>query len=303
MDTLNHIEELPAQFVSRQDMQHGNYLSLLDYVQEVADEFSPAWGVADDEGERERKPSWSPADFTRRYLQGKVDTSFKQRFLQNEDLQHTLAAFQFDVSKFWYLLLFVYDYVECSSNDVPKCSTVSRLDDFKAFAAALASADTLTLRQDGHKTYDTHYGETLRVIRTAVDYFVRQYQIAAASGHLEEHLADLGWYAPLDKDFSFCLDKAEGYTWSLSHKKLYFIRFFQYFLRDKEALAGPDTLLKISRDKNLLISRLLYTVGYANEDYNEEYDPEGHLNRKLSNFMRKYKNAELPVHGAKDYAG
>ena len=41
--------------------------------------------------------------------------SFKDRFLSNEDLQNTIEAFGLDVSKFWYLLLFIYDYTEKDS--------------------------------------------------------------------------------------------------------------------------------------------------------------------------------------------
>ena len=49
----------------------------------------------------------------------KLDDSFKEKFLNNKNLQHTIEAFDFDVSKFWYLLLFVYDFIEDIGTDAP----------------------------------------------------------------------------------------------------------------------------------------------------------------------------------------
>ena len=45
--------------------------------------------------------------------------SFKDKFLNNEDLQNTIEAFGLDVSKFWYLLLFIYDYTESICTKAP----------------------------------------------------------------------------------------------------------------------------------------------------------------------------------------
>ena len=49
----------------------------------------------------------------------KLDDSFKEKFLTNEDLQNTIEAFGLDVSKFWYLLLFVYDFIEDIGTNAP----------------------------------------------------------------------------------------------------------------------------------------------------------------------------------------
>ena len=49
----------------------------------------------------------------------KLDDSFKEKFLTNEDLQNTIKAYKLDVSKFWYLLLFVYDFIEDIGTNAP----------------------------------------------------------------------------------------------------------------------------------------------------------------------------------------
>ena len=53
----------------------------------------------------------------------KLDDSFKEKFLTNEDLQNTIEAYKLDVSKFWYLLLFVYDFIEDIGTNAPIMGT------------------------------------------------------------------------------------------------------------------------------------------------------------------------------------
>ena len=52
--------------------------------------------------------------------------------------------------------------------------------------------------------------------------------------------------------------------------------------------------MKVSKDKMMFISRLIYTVGYDGKRYNEEYDAEGNPNRMLSNLLRRYRNEQFP---------
>jgi hypothetical protein len=51
----------------------------------------------------------------------------------------------------------------------------------------------------------------------------------------------------------------------------------------------------------MLVSRLIYTVGYDGKRYNEEYDSEGNKNRMLSNLLRRYKNEKFPSVIANNY--
>ena len=104
---------------------------LLEYVREVANHFLPDY----EETDRGMIPieSTAPAIFANRYFERnltieeryerakrmktfkgtleeykkreyrKLDDSFKEKFLTNEDLQNTIEAYKLDVSKFWYL--------------------------------------------------------------------------------------------------------------------------------------------------------------------------------------------------------
>ena len=103
---------------------------LLEYVWEVANHFLPDY----EETDKGMIPieSTAPAIFANRYFERnltieeryerakrmktfkgtleeykkreyrKLDDSFKEKFLTNEDLQNTIEAYKLDVSKFWY---------------------------------------------------------------------------------------------------------------------------------------------------------------------------------------------------------
>ena len=117
--------------------QEGN-LDLLEYVVDVANKFHPYFDGQD------ISQSEDPIIFNDRYIEstldlrgrydrmrsmgwlkdcswedfemnnsnaGILDTSFREKFMDKQ-LQNTIAAYGLDVSKFWYLILYVNDYVK-----------------------------------------------------------------------------------------------------------------------------------------------------------------------------------------------
>lgn len=74
------------------------------------------------------------------------------------------------------------------------------------------------------------------------------------------------------------------------HKIRKVVEMFRYFLEDKTAdkTAFTEQITKVSTDKMILISRVVYTMGYGREEYNKEYDDRGNKNRILSNTLRSY---------------
>lgn len=75
-----------------------------------------------------------------------MDDSFKEKFLTNEDLQNTIEAYKLDVSKFWYLLLFIYDFIEDIGTNAPTLNK-SVLEDFSYFHANLLEATNIILKR------------------------------------------------------------------------------------------------------------------------------------------------------------
>lgn len=289
---------------------------LLEYVWEVANHFVSYEGDI----------SIAPAKFVNRYITSKLtpeenvlrlkemgidkslddfiapnfkkmDMSFKDRFLENEDLQNTIKAFGLDVSKLWYLLLFVHDYIEDFGTNAPslKKSEVQDIDDF---VDNLSDSTGIILINEGKKNFDTSEKNTIEFIQLALDYYIKTYndiinQNLASKDKLKL-LKDIGLNHFLEHGQA--IDFENQRTLEITFKKWKFADMFQYFLKDRKADKKniSNINVKVSADKMMFISRLIYTVGYDGKRYNEEYDPDGNKNRKLSNLLRKYRNEDFP---------
>lgn len=294
------IEELPDINLTIEDYYEYQDIELLDYVYEVANHFLP---------NIDGLPSKAPAVFCERfhernlsieeryerhkkfyifnlsfddYLKYHSDekplkSNFMERYLNNRELQDTIEAFGLDVSKLWYLLLFVHDYIEDIGNNSPAIGK-STLQDFNDFANKLSEATGITLKKDNRKSYAVEREDTIRIIQAALQHYIKIVNSEELNGTLDSH--------PLNfKDKSF-LD--------ISYKKWKFAEIFLYFLKDRKATVPKNSIYNVSKDKMLFISRLIYTVEYDGKRYNEEYDSEGNKNRMLSNLLRRYMKEEFP---------
>jgi len=295
------IEELPDINLTIEDYYEYQDIELLDYVYEVANHFLP---------NIDGLPSKAPAVFCERfhernlsieeryerhkkfyisilsfddYLKYHSDekplkSNFMERYLNNRELQDTIESFGLDVSKLWYLLLFVHDYIEDIGNNSPAIGK-STLQDFNDFANKLSEATSITLKKDNRKSYAVEREDTIRIIQAALQHYIKIVNSEELNGTLDSH--------PLNfKDKSF-LD--------ISYKKWKFAEIFQYFLKDRKATVPKNSIYNVSKDKMLFISRLIYTVEYDGKRYNEEYDSEGNKNRMLSNLLRRYMKEEFPL--------
>ena len=324
MKQLQSIEELP-------DLKIGWYESykcldepLLEYVWEVANHFLPDY----------EDVSSAPAIFANRYAEKnlsveerykrakdmktfkgtleeykkreyrKVDDSFKEKFLSNEDLQNTIEAYKLDVSKFWYLLLFVYDFIEDIGTNAPIMGK-SVLEDFATFLTNLCDASSITLKQGNKKSYYTEREDLINIIQIAVHHFSESYtKIINSNKDREtkiELLKEIGLKDLIDNSLLSKMDFKEKFSLDISHKKWKFTDMFLFFIGNRKATTIPNKKVKVSKDKMILISRLIYTVGYDGKRYNEEYDSENNKNRMLSNLLRRYKNEKFPSVIANNY--
>ena len=98
----------------------------------------------------------------------------------------------------------------------------------------------------------------------------------------------LGLKGFIDNSLLSKMDFKEKFSLDISHKKWKFTDMFLFFIGNRKATTIPHKKVKVSKDKMILISRLIYTVGYDSKRYNEEYDSEGNKNRMLSNLLRRY---------------
>ena len=305
------IKELPDIKLTVEDYYEYREIELLDYIWEVADHFLP---------NIEGVMSKAPAIFCERYHQRnlpieercernnrfylsntsfddylKIDNkplkaNFEERYLNNVCLQNTISAFGLDVSKLWYLLLFVHDYIEDLGNNSPAIGK-STLQDFSDFAEKISEATSIILKKNNRKSYTVEKENTINIVQVAIQHYIKSYNDIINSGEVERlnefNGSIVSDACPLDfKDRSY-LD--------ISYKKWKFAEIFLYFLKDRKAIVPKNSIYNVSKDKMLFISRLIYTVGYDGKRYNEPYDNEGNPNRMLSNLLRRYKKEDFPT--------
>ena len=320
------IEELPDIKLTIEDYYEYQGIELLDYVCDVANHFLPNIGGTMIE-------SKAPAIFCERYHQRNLTieeryerhkmfyfskltfdeysklhsdekplkANFMERYQNNRELQDTIEAFGLDVSKFWYLLLFVHDYIEDIANNTPIFGK-STLQDFNDFTNKLSEATSITLKKDNRKSYAVEKEDTIRIIRVAIQHYIKSYNdIVNSDCSREEIIEQLnnigGSLIGNTHPFSF----EEKSTLDTSYIKWKFAEIFLHFLKDRKATVPKNSIYNVSKDKMLFISRLIYTVGYDTKRYNEEYDSEGNKNRMLSNLLRRYMKEEFPTVTGRHY--
>lgn len=84
---------------------------LLEYVYPVAQEYAPDFDYNKNTGESYMVVSQAPDIFKGRYNARKLRHKFTvEEYMQDKELQGYLKALELDSEKFWYLLLFCYDY-------------------------------------------------------------------------------------------------------------------------------------------------------------------------------------------------
>lgn len=315
MEQLQLIEELPDLKIGWCESYKCLDEPLLEYVWEVANHFVSYEGDI----------SIAPAKFVNRYITSKLtpeenvlrlkemgvdksledfiapnfkkmDMSFKDRFLENEDLQNTIKAFGLDVSKLWYLLLFVYDYIEDFNTSLKK----SEVQDIGDFVDSLSNCSgiTLTLTNEIKKSFVTNEKKTIEFVQLALDYYITTYNDIINQNLSQKEklklLKEIGLNHFLEHGQA--IDFENKRNLATSFKKWKFADMFQFFLKDRKAdkkkLSHKN--VKVSADKMMFISRLIYTVGYDGKRYNEEYHSDCSKNRMLSNLLRKYKNEDFP---------
>ena len=305
------IKELPDIKLTVEDYYEYREIELLDYIWEVADHFLP---------NIEGVMSKAPAIFCERYHQRnlpieercernkrfylsntsfddylKIDNkplkaNFEERYLNNVCLQNTISAFGLDVSKLWYLLLFVHDYIEDLGNNSPAIGK-STLQDFNDFAEKISEATSIILKKNNRKSYTVEKENTIKIIQVAIQHYIKSYNEIINSGDVER-LNEIN--SSIVGDACFINFKDRSYL-DISYKKWKFAEIFLYFLKERKAIVPKNSIYNVSKDKMLFISRLIYTVGYDGKRYNEPYDNEGNPNRMLSNLLRRYKKEDFPT--------
>lgn len=259
---------------------------LLEYVIKMANHFIPDVEPI----EKVLMDSVAPDTFVSRYTEGFIDADRLDKYLASEEVIDTVKAFGLDVDKFWYLCLFIKDVAEGYTVDAVKKNPTHR-EELKNLVAELDKLEPeiknnrfvsvkgtgeLTLKVGKHPIKITD-GRTLTLINYAVT-------------KLLDELADNNEL--LDSasiDFNQKKDLKPVYQIYLFNK--YLSWFMKPLIADKASLA--------SKDKNLLISRMIFILGISDdESYFEEYNDKGDKLNFLKNNLRRYQEVEIPTHNS-----
>lgn len=94
------------------------------------------------------------------------------------------------------------------------------------------------------------------------------------------------------------LDFEDTVTLKPIYKIALFYKFLSWFLKDKVADKAiyASNGNKISKDKSLLISRMIFILGISDYEYFfDEYKEDGSKLDYLKNYIKKYKDIEAPT--------
>lgn len=210
-----------------------------------------------------------------------IDQSRKQKYLDSKEVQDTLKAFHLDAEKFWYLCLFIKDIVEGYADGYDAISPREEISQLVALLQKVESdKNDKSLRTKSNALLSLKLGKmsvkidnqlTLGIIKAAL------YAILKTDNRM------------LDADL---LNMTEVHK-SVIYKVAWFNRFLSGFLKDKVA----DKAIYASKDKNLLISRMIFVLGISDdESFFDEYNDDGVKNDKLKGYLKRYKNVEVPAH-------
>ena len=263
--------------------------SLLEYVVKVADQFWPDPGDPYiDETTKKVKceviPSSAPDIFAKQYNEGRIEIEKVNKDLyESDDIQRTLEAFGLESSKFWYLCLFVKWKIDldCSAARTLPLTTKEELncliDEFEKLNPKVQVTQhfttevpaTLTFTVEGSKTITIHSSNTLTIIGAAI----------------KKLYGEIGEDNPFLEGFSY--NETEHMILSTRSKIYLFHECLSWFINPLKAKKGVHA----SKDKSLLISRMIYILGICDDpklytDLNEK----GNKQNQLKGYLSRYKH-------------
>lgn len=268
---------------------------LFEYVRNVADNFWPDYeGFSD-----------VPDMFSRRFSMGVIDDSWKQKYLATTEVLDTIKAFGLDISKFWYLCLFIKDIADTTAANAAEVSlspreaitdliekmdkmnpqpffydvsngdgtTTKILADFKTERNAL-----LTFKVEGSKRLvKIEDPRTISIINAILSDFL--HRCTADSSLLDS--------AVIEHDSCVTLKPI--------HKIYLFDKYLSWFIKDLKADKGVQ-YSRVSLNKRLLVSRMIFVLGISDdESFFDEYKENNERLNFLHDYLTKYKNKELPI--------
>lgn len=306
------IEELPDLKIGWDRAYEYQDVPLLDYVWEVANKFLPSIEDTDigmipaesiapaifsnryfestlsDKERYERAKEMGMCNTTfERYLQSKcdykpLDTCVKEVYLKSEEVLDTLNSYHIDISKFWYLALFIKDVVLDKCVDaMPAETSNERIQELIGRINEMPNGKNteLIFKLEGKQKYIIADKPTIKEIGVALAIY-------------KELMENNGLYrGQLD------LKKMLNEKVTIDKTPMYalFTKMMKFFLTPY--IATPPYPKSI--DKMLLISRMIKILGLSDDErFYQECDLATNEKRNfLKNLIRRYENYKYTTIG------
>lgn len=258
----------------------------LEYMEAIAVEYVPDVDIDPETGERYICGTTALPIFVRRYNQNKLYGNFTyENYIANEDIQNTLKGLGVDIDKFWFLLLFIFDYTCGKCLDGMKAKGIG-IEQLTKFAKAIV---------DNHKEIN-QFGVSFKKPITISVKVEGKHQIvidnANAIGYLattiinnlkeiEENL----WMQEQKVEMSTHAEEKESVQIWLFYKMLN--NFFSLSPYNKQFNVRQKKGSIISLSKTLLISRLIYFTKLSKHSkFSNDEDV-------LKGYIKQYKNKRI----------
>ena len=232
-----------------------DYISIdtrLEYMEAIAVKYVPDVDIDPATGERYVCGTTALPIFIRRCNQNKLYGNFTyEDYISNEDIQNTLKGLGVDIDKFWFLLLFIFDYTCGTCLDGMKATGIG-IEQLTKFTKAIA---------DNHKEIN-QFGVSFKKPITISVKVEGKHQIvidnANAIGYLATTIANN--LEPYNKQFN--VRQKKGSTISLSKtllisRLIYFTKLSKHskFSDDEDVLKG---YIKQYKDKRIDTANSIY---------------------------------------------
>ena len=261
-------------------------IELLEYMEEVAVLYVPDYDIDHETGEQYIYGTTALPLFIRRYNQNKLYGNFTyEDYIANEDIQNTLKGLGVDIDKFWFLLLFIFDYTCGTCLDGMKATGIG-IEQLTKFAKAIA---------DNHKEIN-QFGVSFKKPITISVKVEGKHQIvidnANAIGYLATTIAnnlkeieEHPWMQSQQVSMNAHAEEKESVQIWLFYKM--FNDFFNLSPYNKQFNVRQKKGSTISLSKTLLISRLIY---FAKLSTNKNFSEDEFT---LKGYIKQYKDKRI----------
>jgi len=244
----------------------------LDYIKEYGEHFYPDVSTGYWEEEQLYFQTNIHSMFEARLNTEKIQHHFTyDGFINNEDIQNSLLALGLDIDKFWFLLLFIYDYVSTSQTDGFEHAEWphEKANNFmKELAQALSEGKKVELELliEGQKRHcHLESPEALSIISNS--------------------------YKPFENTRSFIRRQftrdLQSATIAICTFNEIANNFFKTIMPTLEL--HPQTPLNYTKNISVIISRLVYFTGLTN---NKKFLCEGNY-PYIKDYLKKYKDFKI----------